>query len=115
VVLAVSRLQVAEVQRCVLNGDGEVIDVLVGKIIDIPNNAVIGIITARSSISPVVRPWTSSMVGSSASSISMTSPSPTGATMATTLTSTSLKTMSRLMRAVSPTRTMMPGSGTNQA
>jgi hypothetical protein len=55
------------------------------------------------------------MTGSLASSISMTSPSPTGATITMKLTSISLKTMSRLSRAVSPTRTMMPGSGTNQA
>jgi hypothetical protein len=40
------------VQSCALNGDGEVIDVLVGKIIDIPNDAAICITTARSSISP---------------------------------------------------------------
>jgi hypothetical protein len=51
-VLAAPRLQVAEAQSCALVHDGEVIDVLVGKIIDIPNDAVICITTARSSISP---------------------------------------------------------------
>jgi hypothetical protein len=51
-VLAAPRLQVAEAQSCALVHDGEVIDVLVGKIIDIPNDAAICITTARSSTSP---------------------------------------------------------------